>query len=849
MTDQSRPPLKEHMERFSGEHARYRLLADIVRGMLETASGGMPLSPIYQSRVKAPSSFADKILRKGYVDPFQQTTDFCGVRVVAVTSAQVKRACQIVRECFEIDERNSSDHFDRLKETEFGYRSVHFVVSLRERPDGTLDIPASCLEALSQEDKELLPQLKGLKAEIQVRTLMQHAWASVVHDNLYKSAFKKLKKKWSRDAARIAALIEDADRCFVRLLEDIEDHKSFEDPLRDAKEITDEIARQREVLPYCDDKAAAACRIARLEMLQGAYGRAEEVLQAHYAPVDPDTVRCLAEARIRSGNADKLAAGVRELKALLDREEGKSDTRAMTLLGETLGWSHLNESHALYEKAFGLNPTDPAILRGYLERSVVKAEKPGMLPLLYPVIDKALEIARGRIAMETGLPWTHHDIGMLELLRGRPYASLEAFAQAVTYDVSLRRVDQLIDTLHRIGQAVGGSLQGVEWARQFLILAKANAASRDVADRDGRAKTVRECLAAHGLPFQGDLEGPAFIVAGGCDQTVEARIKGYKPAIAYAFAGVSGSVICGGTTAGISGLVGEVLGNRDGIQLLSYLPNPMPQMIDGVRITLHAGYQDGLRFVACDGFTPIGPIQGWMDILASGLRAQEVRVLGINGGLVSAAEYMIAAALGATVGLIQDSGRQAFRLLDDPFWSENKCIMPLPNDRETIRLFIVPPEAPRVLEARDVERLAKEAHEEYRGNRGKELAPAEPGICEWEKLLPHIQESNRQQVGHIEAKLRRAGLELRKAAKKGIKLFDMDQSGLVEELAEYEHARWNMERLLDGWTLGDRDPVKKTNPSLVPWNELPEKTKEYDRRAVRNIPAMLKKLGYEVYKP
>jgi hypothetical protein len=56
-----------------------------------------------------------------------------------------------------------------------------------------------------------------------------------------------------------------------------------------------------------------------------------------------------------------------------------------------------------------------------------------------------------------------------------------------------------------------------------------------------------------------------------------------------------------------------------------------------------------------------------------------------------------------------------------------------------------------------------------------------------------------------------------------------------------EHARWVAERLLAGWTYasGKKSPETRTNPNLVPWSELTEPVKEYDRDAVKNIPDLL----------
>ena len=63
-----------------------------------------------------------------------------------------------------------------------------------------------------------------------------------------------------------------------------------------------------------------------------------------------------------------------------------------------------------------------------------------------------------------------------------------------------------------------------------------------------------------------------------------------------------------------------------------------------------------------------------------------------------------------------------------------------------------------------------------------------------------------------------------------------------------EHGRWNFERVLDGWQYGTiKDVDKKINPSIVPWKELPEKVKNWDRNAIKKIPEVLAQIGYEIY--
>ena len=72
---------------------------------------------------------------------------------------------------------------------------------------------------------------------------------------------------------------------------------------------------------------------------------------------------------------------------------------------------------------------------------------------------------------------------------------------------------------------------------------------------------------------------------------------------------------------------------------------------------------------------------------------------------------------------------------------------------------------------------------------------------------------------------------------------------LTEQMAEMEHGRFVQERIQQGWRLGPRDPAKKTSPYLVDWEELPADPREYDREAVRAIPALLARIGFEVRRP
>ena len=76
-----------------------------------------------------------------------------------------------------------------------------------------------------------------------------------------------------------------------------------------------------------------------------------------------------------------------------------------------------------------------------------------------------------------------------------------------------------------------------------------------------------------------------------------------------------------------------------------------------------------------------------------------------------------------------------------------------------------------------------------------------------------------------------------------------DMIELCEKLAENVHDVWAIGRINEGWTYGDKrnDELKQT-PCLLPYNELPESEKEYDRNtALATIKAIIA-LGYKITK-
>lgn len=72
---------------------------------------------------------------------------------------------------------------------------------------------------------------------------------------------------------------------------------------------------------------------------------------------------------------------------------------------------------------------------------------------------------------------------------------------------------------------------------------------------------------------------------------------------------------------------------------------------------------------------------------------------------------------------------------------------------------------------------------------------------------------------------------------------------LTEQIAENVHDVWAVSRIKEGWTYGPtRDSAAKTTPCLVPYDELPEDEKAYDRNTALETLRLITKLGYQIVK-
>lgn len=167
-------------------------------------------------RVKEKDSYLEKCRKDKYKNPVEEIMDLSGIRIITYTNKDVQTICEIVKKEFCIDEKNSEDKSQRMGEDQVGYLSVHYIATMKE-------------------DRIKLSEYsdyKDIRNEIQIRTLLQHAWAEIEHDRNYKFS-GVLPPEIKRRFYLVAGVLEMMDREFDSLSEDIDKYsKETQDKLK-----------------------------------------------------------------------------------------------------------------------------------------------------------------------------------------------------------------------------------------------------------------------------------------------------------------------------------------------------------------------------------------------------------------------------------------------------------------------------------------------------------------------------------------------------------------------------------------------------------------------------------------
>lgn len=189
-----------------GQYEDFALMLERLLRTLTDSSAALSIHTL-ESRAKDVESFRGKAGKAStdnpnlpkYPNPLQEITDLAAVRIITFFLENVLAFEDLLSSQFEVIEKTDKSSLLE-REDRFGYHSVHYIVTLGEQR-----------LALGE-----YARFRGLKAEIQVRTILQHAWAEIEHDVQYK-AQSALPTQIRRRFMALAGVLEMADREFQEI--------------------------------------------------------------------------------------------------------------------------------------------------------------------------------------------------------------------------------------------------------------------------------------------------------------------------------------------------------------------------------------------------------------------------------------------------------------------------------------------------------------------------------------------------------------------------------------------------------------------------------------------------------
>lgn len=159
-----------------------------------------------ESRIKKEKSLAGKLELKGHkYATLSDITDILGCRIITFYTEEVDKIAALIEKNFEVDWDNSVDKRRLLDLDRFGYMSLHYICRLP-------------LERCED------PEMHEYRFEVQMRTALQHVWATINHDLGYKTDIE-IPREHLRNMNRIAGMLELADEQFSRIRMEITDYR------------------------------------------------------------------------------------------------------------------------------------------------------------------------------------------------------------------------------------------------------------------------------------------------------------------------------------------------------------------------------------------------------------------------------------------------------------------------------------------------------------------------------------------------------------------------------------------------------------------------------------------------
>jgi putative GTP pyrophosphokinase len=325
-----RNTIKKQYDTRSG--VRYLVMRDLI-DRLEEALSILPSRPAIRGRQKNFDSFYRKYLKllKSQEEPV--ITDLIGLRVICPFLEDLKLVEKTLREQFSVTEVDKKGAHFSFKE--FGYESVHLLIN----------IPPEIIQKRGNAGCSVV--------EVQVRTILQDAWAEVEHELVYKAEFTPFGDPLKRKLAAVNASLSLADSIFQEI-------RSYQ------KQLNSELGKRRDSFYRKIEEETDALLFEDIEEP----GEEENVLRS--VDIEKATIDELLLNALYAHNKNQFADAIRFYSRILDL---KPDNSIISLIYKHRGMANFAQSSyddAIEDFTRALE-YDPASYKAAYYRGVIKS--------------------------------------------------------------------------------------------------------------------------------------------------------------------------------------------------------------------------------------------------------------------------------------------------------------------------------------------------------------------------------------------------------------------------------------------------------------------------------------------
>ena len=655
--------LHDQVEQYKHDRPTYVLFSEVMQQILEKAAREKAFFTFVQSRAKSIAGFAEKLCRN---HSRESVSDLCGTRVIVQTSDQIKSICGFLENYFEVDRANSvgPDRFEQGME--LGFRPVSYVVRL----------DPSRLKKLERITGDTIPaEVLNLWAEVQVRTVLEHAWSEISRE-AGRDTPLPMPGKLNQELMWLGEVLKTVDKSFSRIQKDLQAFNTSSPAYMGAEQLRREIKILEKVMKCDPGNIRLTARIGKLAMALEDWEMVIKTLKAYKDSGYPPVLKDLGIAMCQKHRNNPESLEYSDGQAFLAEacEEPYPDPDALASLAGT--WKRRGKKEkalVLYRRAHKIDEADPYALGNYLESELSLDPAGSIVTVLRPQIQAAVERCRNHTVAGINLPWAFFDLGKFLALLDEQAESFGAYTRAVRLSTSSHMIRTSLDSLDLFFKA-GKRYPGFHTAKAMLVLGWA------AGFPSGKAKLrLSSILSSHY-----EIKPPVVFVAGHRDEHPSRRSPEYGLLLRETFRDFNGTIIydCGVT--GVAELMADIQEeSARTLNIIAYSPTDAP-------IESRLKRFQKIQYTTGTEPTILETLQAWKDVVLSNISPSNVLVLGFGVNTLDSERYMAALALGARVVVIQDYEEQSEPLMAGTYWEDVEGIdlIPPPSDPAVLRAML-----------------------------------------------------------------------------------------------------------------------------------------------------------------